>query len=108
LSFGRYKQQAIVIRKGQTDGANDARMTGQRLYVRPVTLSPAGPAPIKRSPLREPPRNHRMIARGDVTTNGIYSPSIPAFRRGELSQLATTSQLVDGLRGSFDNEVCVE
>jgi hypothetical protein len=49
-----------------------------------------------------------MIARRDVTTSGIYSPSIPAFRRSELSQLATTSQLVDGLRGSFDNEVCVE
>jgi hypothetical protein len=28
--FGRYQQQAIVIRKGQTGGANDARMTGLR------------------------------------------------------------------------------
>jgi hypothetical protein len=49
-----------------------------------------------------------MIAHRNVTTNGIYSPSIPALRRGELSQLTTTSQLVDGLRGSFDNAVCVE
>jgi hypothetical protein len=30
MSFGRYLHQAIVIRKGQTGGPNDSRMTGLR------------------------------------------------------------------------------
>src|SRR5882757_8120358 len=43
-----------------------------------------------------------------VRTSAIYSPSFPPPRRAELSQLMMTCQAVDGLRGSFDNAVCVE
>jgi hypothetical protein len=38
----------------------------------------------------------------------VYSPSFAPPRRGELSQLMTPSQQVDGPRGPFDNAVCVE
>jgi hypothetical protein len=108
FEIGRYKQQAIVIRKGQTGGANNGWMIGQRPYVRPVTHSPATACAQQQLPLWRDRRNRRMITHRRITTSGIYSRSIAALRRGELSQLMTTSQAVDGLRGSFDNAVCVE
>jgi hypothetical protein len=36
--IGRCRQQAIVIRKGQTAGRNDSRATGAEHYVRRITL----------------------------------------------------------------------
>src|SRR4029079_8041049 len=48
------------------------------------------------------------IGRRAVTTSPKYSPKSAPQRRGDLSQLMTTSQAVDGPRGSFDNAVCVE
>ena len=82
-------------------------MTGRAPYVRPVTLPLAGRSLPAIAVLRAS-CNHGMITHRIVTTCGIYSASIPALRRGELSQLTTKSQAVDGLRGSFDNAVCVE
>jgi hypothetical protein len=58
----------------------------------------------RRSSVAQPADDH-ATPRHD---KGIYSASIPALRRGELSQLLTPSQAVDGMRGSFDNAVCVE
>jgi hypothetical protein len=45
LEFVRYKQQAILIRKGQTGRVNDSRMTGAAHHVDQVT--PAGVAALK-------------------------------------------------------------
>ena len=70
---------------------------GRRTSVRPVTLPGCGPQ-----------SRNRQTAAQAATAGAIYSPSFAPPRRGELSQLMTTSQAVDGLRGSFDNAVCVE
>jgi hypothetical protein len=36
--IGRCRQQAIVIRKGQTAARNDSRVTGAEHYVRRITF----------------------------------------------------------------------
>ena len=99
-------QQAIVIRKGQTGSANDQPVTAAHQCETGYTASGRGTRPHgwpgKGS------RNHWMIMHRDVTTAGFIPLRSASVRRGELSQLTTTSQVVDGLRGSFDNAVCVE
>jgi hypothetical protein len=100
VAVGRSRQQAIVIRKGQTRPANDSRATSAG-YVRRVTLPG-----LRRS--RKRSRPHGTISAVQPTAPAIYSATPGQFYRDQLSQLTTSSQAVDGLRAWFDNAESVE
>jgi hypothetical protein len=99
VAVGRSRQQAIVIRKGQTRPANDSRVTAAG-YVRRVTL-PGAAQPKALLPARD---DQRRAAHG--TSDLFRTPG--QFYRDQLSQLTTSSQAVDGLRAWFDNAESVE
>jgi hypothetical protein len=84
--------------------ANDGRMSALRTLCETGHIPSAGRRTPTRRSLAQPPDDHAPQGRDK---RDLF-PSIPALRRGESSQLTTTSQAVDGLRGSFDNAVCVE
>jgi hypothetical protein len=69
LEFVRYKQQAIVIPKGQTGRVNDSRMTGAPHHVDQAALAEAVQSSLP-APARE---------------GGLF-PSHAGQARGELSQ----------------------
>jgi hypothetical protein len=102
VAIGRRPHQAIVIGKGQTGEARDGGMTGWRILGdKDHIISHYRLHAFRGNP-------HRFHGTKTVTANTIYSSAFARPRRGQLSQLMTASQAVDGLRTWFDNAHSVE